>query len=184
MDLINRWLTPKNPLLATGILVGALIGIGTIANNSNTQNKVGLSPLAIDTSVVGPLSQGDIKSLWEQWRLNANTANNPAWPGDHVFNYCYNQFSVGGNVLQANDPILSLFGYSNIETFTTSYGSGWYIVVVSTNATNNIQYATLFRVVANVDTNATTVPNNVVTLPNQMALSYVNVIENTNGSLF
>jgi hypothetical protein len=57
-------------------------------------------------------------------------------------------------------------------------------VVVSTNATNNIQYATLFRVVANVDTNATTVPNNVVTLPNQMALSFVQVIENTNGSLF
>lgn len=181
MDLINGLLSPKNSLLATGILVGALIGIGTIANNSNTQNKVGMSPLAVDTTVVGPLSQETIKSLWEQWRLHAIASNNPDWATNHVFNYCYKQFAVGGNI---NDPVLEQFGSANIQTFTNTYGSGWCIVVVSTNSTNGTSYATLFRVVANVNANAVTVPSNVVTLPNEYALSYVNVITNTNGSLF
>ena len=164
-------------------MIGALIGIGTIANNSNTQSKTGLSPLAIDTTVVGPFSQSDIKSMWEQWRLHALSANpqNPDWADDHVFNYCYNQFPLGGNVIQANDPVLSQFSVADIQAFTTSNGSGWLVVIVSTNSTNGTQYASLYRVVANVNTNAPTVPSNVVTLPHETALSYITQTNNFNG---
>jgi hypothetical protein len=183
METIQNVLTPKNALGASLVVAGGLIALGLLATNPDSQNKPSLSPLGFDTSVVGPFSMAEIQAAWEQWRLDAQTSNNPSWAQDHVFNYCYNQFPVGGNVLQATDPTLSLFGYANIETFTTTYGSGWYVVVVTTNSTNSIQYATLFRMVTNISTNAATVPSNTSTLPHQYRLSYVNVIDNiVNGA--
>ena len=183
MDVVSSLVSPKNGLFASAVVAGALIAFGLIANNSNTQNKTGLSPIAIDTTAIGPFSPAEIKAMWEQWRLDAQWSGNGSisWAPNHVFNYCYNQFPIGGNVLQANDPILSLFGFSDIATFTNTYGSGYYIVVVSTNSTNNFEYATLFHVVPNINTNATTVPNNTVTTPHTYRLSYVNVIDNIVG---
>jgi len=178
MEVIQNALTPKNALGASLLVGGGLIAIGLLATNPDSQTKPSLSPLGFDTSVVGPFSMAEIQAAWEQWRLDAQTSNTPSWAQNHVFNYCYNQFPIGGNVLQATDPIMSLFGFSNIETFTTTYGSGWYVVVVSTNASNSIQYAVLFRMVTNISTNAPTVPSNTSTLPNQYRLSYVKDIEN------
>lgn len=181
MNAIQSLLSPKDPLFAAGVVLGVVIAGGLLANNTNPQNKTGLQPLGFDTSVVGPLEHSEIKAAWEQWRLDANTASNPSWAGDHVFNYCYNQFPVGGNSIQASDPVLSLFGIGDIETFTTNYGSGWFIVVVSTDAVSNVQYANLFRVVSHINTNAATVPSNTVTVPQTVRLSFVQQIANISG---
>jgi hypothetical protein len=180
MDVIQTILSPKNATFATATLVGVVIALGLLGSNPNSQNVVGLGPLSIDTTAIGPFSQAEIKAMWEQWRLDATWSGNGAvsWAPNHVFNYCYNQFTFGGNTINSTDPVLSLFGYSNVTTFTNSFGSGFFVVIVSTNSTNNIQYATLFRVVTTVNGNATTVPNNTVTVPHSYRLSYINVIDN------
>ena len=184
MDVIQNVLSPKNATFATATLVGVVIAVGLLGSNPNPQNVSGLSPLAIDSTAIGPFSPSDIKAMWEQWRLDTTWSGigSISWAPNHIFNYCYNQFAFGGNTINAADPVLSLFGFSNVVTFTNTYGSGYFVVIVTTNSTNNIQYASLFRVVTTINGNATTVPNNTVTVPNSFRLSFVQVIDNINNN--
>lgn len=172
MDLVKRILTPKTPILMSAVAVGVLVALGLVANKPNPQNKTGLSPLGYDTSVVGPFQQSEIKALWEQWRLDAQSGNTPPGFENMIFNSCYNQFPVGSNIVQAQDTI-ALFGYSDIESFTTQFGSGWFVEITLTDAVTGAQNNYLYRVVANVNTNAPTVPFTTVTHPFVYRLSYV-----------
>lgn len=178
MQALSNVLNPKTTMAAGMIVGGGLIALGLLANNSNPQNKTGLSPLFFDTTVVQtPLGQGEIKALWEQWRADtiADPSTSQPWAAVHVFNNCYDQYIIGGNYLSGSDTLFTVFGYNDIQTFITNFGSGYFLAIRTTNATNGLPYITLFKVCKTIDSPAPTVPDTTVTSPLTLRLSYVTV---------
>lgn len=172
----------KYPIVLTGALVAAAIGLGLIYNNKDGQagNLKFLSPLQFDTTTPVALSHQEIQDLFTQW-LRDDTSN-----GASVvlqFNRVGAQLYYGGSDVPNNDPV---FGSSVFNKTPLQINSGLYVVIVATVAATGVENAYLFQVVTNTSTLPSTTPytqyySTTVITPNTYRLSYIDALNPNNN---
>jgi hypothetical protein len=168
----------NNTLLSVVFFAAAFVGIGLL-NNDAPSPPNNIQPVGFDTTSINYFTNEQIQQMWEEWRLNALVANNPAWATDHQFYYVALQQAVGSNQLQTSDPVFGN-GAGGFNKAITSLASGLYTVIVSQNRVNQTYYASLFQIVSVVNSNLNpSVPSNQITYPNTFKLSFYDVIDNT-----
>ena len=168
MDLVQGVLNPTKPAMASLVIIGVLIAVGLIANNSNTQNKVGISALGADTTVVGPFSFDELNELYKQWSLDiiaSNIVGNVRTIAETLqLQESVQQISLYGNYLSQTpnlEPFFAGFGNQDIQTFVTNYGYGWFVRARMSN-----DGPAIFKVVRDTDNSQPLLyPTNMTTYP-------------------
>jgi hypothetical protein len=175
MDLVQGILNPSKPLMSSLVIFGVLIAVGLIANNSNTQNKAGLSALGADTTVVGPFSFDELNEMYKQWSLDILSSGIGGQAGSVAANLqlqeVVQQISLYGNYLSQVpvEPFFTGFGAQDIQTLVTMYGYGWFVRARMSN--NQIAF---FKVVRDTDSSLSSLlPVNMTTYPLQYRLQFV-----------
>jgi len=173
MDLVQSILNPSKPLLASAAIVGVLIALGLVANNSNPLDNIGISALGADTTVVGPFSNEELRDMFNQWALDFKSSGLgggfSSVAASHVYGSVRLQVPLYGNQLSATEPLFDGFGAQNIVTLTTSYGYGWYVSLFTIDSNGENQPA-IFKVVRQTDPTFTYTPTHFSTTPLQYKL--------------